>query len=146
MYQAHFPSESPHRLDYFAASRARLAEAIANPVTGHEWRWSEGMLKALSGLERNLRERILLENAPDARMPEVDSTRASLARQADALRHSFDALLAQTTALREAVAEGADPDEVCRDAENLLAALDATESAENELVLEGVTTDLGAGD
>jgi hypothetical protein len=146
MFQAHFPSESPHRLDYFAASRARLAEAIANPVAGHEWRWSEGMLKALAGIERDMRERIILENAPDGRLPEVDSTRASLARQADALRHNFDALLAQTVALREAVAEGADPQEVCRDAEDLLATLDATESAETELVLEGVNTDLGAGD
>jgi hypothetical protein len=104
------------------------------------------MRQALAGLERGLRQRILLEETHDGRSPEIDSTRASLARQADQLRHNRGALLAQTVALREAAADGADSDAVRRGAEELLVELDATESAERDLVLESVNTDLGVGD
>jgi hypothetical protein len=141
MFQARFPSESPQRWDLFGASRAQLAEAIAGPVARQE-----PMRQALAGLERGLRQRIMLEDMPDGRSPEIDSTRASLARQADQLRHNLDALLAQTVALREAVARGADTNALRRSAEDLLVDLDANESAERDLVLESVNTDLGVGD
>jgi hypothetical protein len=92
MFQAPFPSRSPQTPDDLAASRDRLAAAVARPVAGHERQWAAAVRHALAGVERGLRRRIARAEAPDGPALEIDRTRATLARQADGLRHKLEDL------------------------------------------------------
>jgi hypothetical protein len=143
MFQAPFLSRSPQTPDDLAASRDRLGAEVARPVAGHEW--AAAVRRALARVERGLRRRIDLA-APDGPCPDIDYTRATLARQADGLHQRRGEMLAQTVALGQGVADGADLGAVRRAAENLLVGLQEIETAETDLVLESVNTDLGVGD
>jgi hypothetical protein len=146
MFQAPFLSHIPQTPDDLAASRDRLAAAVARHAAGLECHCAMAVRDALAGVERGLRRRIALDDAADGPCPEIDSTRATLARQADGLHQRRWDLLAQTVAVGEAVADGADLGDVRRAAEELLVGLQAIETTETDLVLESVNTDLGVGD
>jgi hypothetical protein len=77
----------------------------------------------------------------------VDGTRETLVRRADELSQGHYELLAQAAALRQEL-RGARPDgEALRERlEAFAAALHKLEEAEAGLLLESVTTDIGAGD
>jgi hypothetical protein len=100
--------------------------------------WADGVDNALSQAERFLRR-----DPAQA----VDGTRQTLVRRANRLGRSHYGLLAQAAALRQALRCPDADDEALRERlEDFAAALHGLEEAEAGLVLESVTTDLGAGD
>jgi FAD/FMN-containing dehydrogenase len=98
--------------------------------------WARAVDNALSRIERLLRR-----DPADA----VDGTRQTLVRRADQLGQDHAALLAQTAALRQEL-RCADAATLRERLEEFAAALHRLEEKEAGLVLESVTTDLGAGD
>jgi hypothetical protein len=146
MFQAPFLSRFPQMADDLAASRDRLSAAMARCGAGYEGQCAAAVRHALAGVERGLRRRIALAGAPDGPCPDIDCTRATLARQADGLHQRRGDLLAQTVALGEGVAVGADLGALRRAAEELLVGLQEIETTQTDLVLESVNTDLGVGD
>jgi hypothetical protein len=146
MFQAPVLSHFSPMSDDLGAFRDRLAAEVARYGAGPQYRRAVAVRHALAGVEYGLRRRIALAEAPDSPCPEIDCTRATLARQADGLHRRRGDLLAQTVALGEGVADGADLGAVCRAAEELLVGLQEIEMAEADLVLESVNTDLGVGD
>jgi hypothetical protein len=146
MFQALLLSRFPQTPDDLTASRDRLAAEVARCAAGHKCRCAAPVRHALAGVERGLRRRIAQAEAADGPCSEIDCTRATLARQADGLHQRRGDLLAQTVALGEGVADGADFKAVRRAAEELLVGLQEIETAETDLVLESANTDLGVGD
>jgi hypothetical protein len=142
MLPAGFPSQDAKVQDPLLLLQDRLAQAVA----GHEKQCMEEVKQALAGIEGELRQRIVPPDTPDGLSPEIDCTRASLARRADELRRRLEVLLARTMDLSQRVAAGADFETVRGGAEDLLAGLEQIEEAETDLVQESVNTDLGVGD
>jgi len=149
----------------------RLESALSAAPVGYERTWAEKVSGALEDVEQVLREYTVESGASDGPFSEVDLTRPSLVRRVSALRRDLALQVGKAHALhteldhaaeaftaRPDKAEAAGVPEPARQAsvpdfgslrqrlEQLLAALLRLREGEAELVLESVTTDLGAGD
>jgi hypothetical protein len=123
MFQTRFLLRFPQTPDDLAASRDQLAAEVARCDAGHECQRAVAVRQALAGVERGLRRRIALAEAPDGPCPEIDCTRATLARQAEGLHQRRGDLLARTVALGRGVADGADLEAVRRATAELVGGL-----------------------
>jgi hypothetical protein len=151
--------------DSLVVSLESLRQALAADVPGREREWAEAVGAALVRIEGALRQQQAAAQAPDGSLAEVDETRPTLARQADALRNHYDDLLVQLLGLREEVRRAvvaftpaaessvrtsgagvADFGTIRQQAEQILTGLQENKETEAKLVLESVTTDIGAGD
>ena len=151
----------------------QLEEVLAHDVAGRERDWAEQVGAALRQLEEALVQHQADCESPGGMFAgEVDLKRPSLVRQVSELRREHIDFLAATKALRGDAVKVAQtfaaPPAAATDAtllpkpspaagipdfgalrkrgEELVAALGRHRRQENDLVLESVTTDLGAGD
>ena len=150
--------------DPLVVSLDALRQALVADVPGREREWAEAVGDALGCIERSLRQQAAAK-VSDGPLAEVDETRPTLARQADAVRSHYDDLLMQLLSLRDEVQRAivaftpaaelstrpsaagvADFGAIRRQAEQVLAGLQQNKETEAKLVLESVTTDIGAGD
>ena len=149
----------------------RLESTLPAVPVGYERTWAQKVGGALEAVEQDLREYTAESGASDGPFSEVDLTRPSLVRRVSALRRELAVEVGEARALhteldhaaeaftaRPGKGEPGDVPEPARQAsvpdfgslrqrlEQLLAALRRLRGSEAELVLESVTTDLGAGD
>lgn len=156
--------------DVLLLPRDELALALSAEVVGRELDWAESFSSALATLEDGLRQHIALAESVDGIFAKVELTRPTVLRQINQLRREHLHLLDEvrelqrlvTTATRAfqprralglldlpvAETRGTVPDfGALRDrAEHLIALLERHEEAEHLIVMESVTTDIGAGD
>jgi len=156
--------------DVLLLPRDELALALTAEVVGRELDWAESYSSALATLDDGLRQHIALVESDDGIFAKVELTRPTVLRQINHLRREHIDLLHEvrelqrlvTTATRafqprrvpgpfdlpEAESRACVPDfGALRDrAERLLALLERHEEAEHLIVMESVTTDIGAGD
>ena len=85
--------------DSLLLSLARLGQALAATVPGHESEWAEAVGDALARVQQGLRDHLL--STPDGRLAETDPTR--LAQQTDDVCRDERDLLEQVVALRKDV-------------------------------------------
>jgi hypothetical protein len=149
-----------------------LEQTLAEQAAGREHEWARRVADALAGVEQALRQHAAEAEAPAGLFAKVDLTRPTLARQAGELRAEHATLLervnalqaevrnaakvfqpqadsrAQTDALPEPVKASAIPDfgAIRQSLAQFLADLRRHRDQEVGLVLESVTTDIGAGD
>lgn len=139
-----------------------LDQALAAEVPGHERDWALMVGQSLAKVEYALREH--REEAPNELLAEVDGTRPSLARKADAVCRDHGAFLEQIRVLRDEVAHAAeafrpgqawgapgeggvvDFSDIRQRAEQFLAGLRHNKEDETQLVLESINGDIGVGD
>jgi hypothetical protein len=163
MVQSSSQSQPRKKDDILMFSLDGLRQALATETSGREREWLEAVGDALARIEVALRQHRVAAQAPDGPLAEVDQTRPTLARQADALRSDHDDFLMQLLALREQVrraveafqsgpaspasaSRGVDLGAIRQQAEQLLAGLQENREAETKLVQESINTDIGAGD
>jgi Hemerythrin HHE cation binding domain len=158
--------------DPLAQAIDRLEHAMQAEVAGHEHQWADDLGDALTGLAAVLRRHTDLAEAPDGLLSEVDLTRPTLNRQVGELRREHRDFLDQVGDLQAQVRSAArafawpprEPGSPSRLPEpapaasipdfgvlrqqltRLVHALRQHCDCENSLVIESVTTDLGAGD
>lgn len=149
-----------------------LRHVLAGEVSGRQCQWAEEVGQALARVEQGLRQHLTRAQSPDGPLAEIDGTRPSLVRQAGELCQEQGDLLEQCQALQKEVqwaasAFSSSADSFAQTAvvpkgngaggvpdfgtlrERLERFADAVQKAkemEASLVLESVTTDLGAGD
>lgn len=138
-----------------------LAEQAAADDRG----WAGAMWYALARLEKELQQHIEDLKAPDGLEAEVDQTRPTLVRQQEKLQQDYQNHLEQCLALKwetyrlaqplldaepEALGKAApasgDPQTLRERLQQFVTQLQAYQQTEAGLILESVTTDLGAGD
>jgi hypothetical protein len=146
----------------------RLESALAEEVTGRERPWSEQLGDRVNAVAQALRQHKDSTEAPGGLLAGSDLTR--LSRRVGELCQEHREFLQDLVVLREGLLQaaqafqqdprspatvvpipgkvGAVPDfgALRREAQDLLAALRKHTHEETDLVLEGVTTDIGAGD
>jgi hypothetical protein len=158
--------------DLLEASFDHLERALTPVVAGQEHAWAEQVEGALMHIRHALLRHAAEAEQPVGLFAEVDLTRPSLARQVGGLLREHDELLhrlrdysaevqtaarafrppaaiaGQTKILPEADHRRAIPDfgALRQRGVELLATLRHHRRQETELVLESVTTDIGAGD
>ncbi len=147
-----------------------LDRALAGDVTGRERAWAEQLAEALGLAEQALRQHATDAESPTGLFAEVDMTRPSLVRQVGELCREHDTFLEQAHTLQEearraarafapvpesaagalpvASPGGSIPDfgELRQRVATFRDALERHRDGETSLVVESVTTDLGAGD
>lgn len=142
-----------------------LQRVLAAGFPGRERQWAQTVGEALVRLEKALRRNLELAKAHEGSLAEVDDTRPTLSRGADALCKEQEDLLRQILSLREqtrlaadAFQQAADPSPketvacvpnfgaIRQRGEQLLAGLKRARETEAQLVLESVNTDIGVGD
>jgi hypothetical protein len=149
-----------------------LERALAEEFPGREREWGENVAGALSALEVALRQHAGLAEKPDGLFAGVDLKRPTFIRQMNGLRLGIADFLAEVRELRGRVCQAAQafqppaeplghPDrlpavvapaavphfgELRADVEEFLSRLEQHLEEETRLVLESVTTDIGAGD
>ncbi|HEV3255500.1 MAG TPA: hypothetical protein VG013_01345 [Gemmataceae bacterium] len=165
----------PAKTDVLSPALDRLERALAERGAGRERDWVERVDQALAAVEQGVRQHAATLEAPDGRVVDVDSPRLpspTVSRRAAKLHQELDGFLVETRALRAKVRgasqglgiavspsglagalavapeAGAIPDfsVFCKRAKELLEALNHYEEEEADLILEAVTTDIGAGD
>jgi hypothetical protein len=145
-------SKTDSRQDALAESLDRLRLAVASELAGREPEWTKAVGEACAGLEQALREHHVAVNGPDGAAGEIDETRPTLARRAVVVQRDQDNLLGQFAALCGEVQAAAAAGTISQlrpiraRAEHLLTDLQRNLDAENDLVQESVTTDIGVGD
>lgn len=158
--------------DTLLAAIGQLEQTLAGDPAGRERAWADRVHGALERAVAALRQHTTDADAPGGLFAEVDLTRPSLARQVGELRREHGELAERIVALQKALAPvreafaaparaagatsllpepppvAAVPDFAAIRArgEELVAALARHRDVENGLVVESVTTDLGAGD
>jgi hypothetical protein len=157
--------------DLLAQAMERLERAMAADVPGSEREWAAGTGDALAGMDAILRKHATLAEGPDGAFSAVDLTRPTLARRVAKLRREHRMFLVQVRDLRARIEQAASAFEAPSAAANspdlpepeapdgvadfgarrhelaeFLDALQRHYDCENSLVIESVTTDLGAGD
>jgi hypothetical protein len=157
--------------DVLAMALLRLQQALACDVTGREREWAEQLGEALTWAERALQQHTTESESASGVFAEVDLTRPSLVRQVGALCREHGDLLERARALQQEAQRAAraftppshppepgipaphardggvlDFGELRQRVEGFIAALERHREGENSLVVESVTTDLGAGD
>jgi hypothetical protein len=162
---------SNDRIDPLSASVHELQQVLAQGYPGRERDWAERVSVALGAVETALRQHAGLSETPDGIFAAVDLRRPTLLRQMNDLRLSLTDLLGEVGALRERVRQAgrafttSDPHgvldslpapvaraavphfgELRAEVEDFLGRLRQQHQEETRLVLESVTTDIGAGD
>jgi len=129
----------------------------------YEREWIEGVNAAVIEMGTALRKHMKLADLPKGLFAEVDETRPTLARQIHGLCGDHYDLLVSTIFLHDEIQHAAEVIRAGRDGtgepgdlpdletiiqrgERLVADLRQVQDAENKLVLESVTTDIGVGD
>src|SRR5262245_20363736 len=166
------PQAGRSKEDLLVRATERLHQALGAQVPGREREWAEDVSGALTGLEALLRQHAAAAEAPDGLFAEIDLTRPTLVRRAGELRQEHGSLLEQTRGLLGQVAKaagafqgagpcGAEPAALpAPPAVNAVTDLGALREGglrlanalaqhrerESRLLIESVTTDLGAGD
>jgi hypothetical protein len=149
-----------------------LEHTMDADVPGHELLWALEANDALTELDTVLRRHAVLAEVPDGLFSEVDQTRPTLNRRVGKLRREHRDFLVQVQNLqtevqqaayavhsphRQASAPAFSPESAATGSETeigtihqhltrFLNALREHQDCENSLVIESVTTDLGAGD
>jgi DNA-binding response OmpR family regulator len=134
-----------------------LEGALARDVSGREPDWLEELAQILTRVEQVLQQHAADSEAFDGLFAEVDGTRASLARQVNVLYQRSAAFLVQVGDLQrelqaalatasEARNGGPDLHSLRAHLKQFLTALQKHRQEEMDLVLDSVTTDIGAGD
>jgi hypothetical protein len=156
--------------DVLLLPRDELALALAADSVGRESDWADSVASALAELEEALRQHIALAESGDGIYLMVDLTRPTLVRQINHLRRQHNDLLMQLRDLQLLAARavrafqprnlfdaldslldeppGSIPDfgALRERAQRFLKALARHGEAEDMVVLESVTTEIGAGD
>lgn len=158
--------------ELLSAPLERLGTALANDPAGREGIWAEGLASALAAVAEALRRHAAAAEAPGGPLAQVDLTRPTLVRQVSQLRQEHVDLPGQAEALaaearQVATSFGVPTDTVTASDElpppagggppadvsqlrsrvqEYLAALRHHADEEAGLLIESVTTDLGAGD
>ncbi len=149
-----------------------LERAMAAPVPGKERDWAEGVVGALEETVQALRRHAAATDMPGGMYSKVDLTRPTLARQVGGLRQEHSDFLGQAVSLQAELRGTAETFRPAREAgvpngalpapsgargvpdfgalrakaDELLKSLRRHRDDEAALVIESVTTDLGAGD
>jgi hypothetical protein len=160
------------RSELLQAPIEKLERALAKETPGRERAWAEEVDRTLGRVQQTWERHIEDAEAPDGMFAEVDLTRPSLVREVGELCHEHQDMFRQLQALREEVRQaarafntspdtggptGAFPEPAATDSipdfgvlrqqlEQFLAALIGHRDHEAALVIESVTTDIGAGD
>jgi len=159
------------RNDPLSAPVCELQQVLAQGFPGRERDWAERVAAGLSVVEAALRQHAGLAEAPDGLFAGVDLQRPTFVRQMNGLRLELNDLLRQVRDLRERVRQARQafstsephgyPDrlpvpvartavphfgELRAEVEDLLCRVHQHREEETRLVLESVTTDIGAGD
>lgn len=149
----------------------RLEGALRSDIPGSERAWAEQVGNALAGVEVAVRQHAATVEAPDGMYAQVDLTRPTLARQVSELRQEHRDFVQQAGLLGREVASAAElfesqtqpkpastlpepagvraiPDfgAIRQRVERFLDAVRHHLNAENDLILESVTTEIGVGD
>jgi len=151
--------------DFLDRSLEVLRHALASDFPGRERQWAQSVGEALTRIGKTLGQNLELAKAHEGPLAEVDDTRPTLSREADALCMEQDELLGQIVALREEVRLAAEAFQHSTDSartatlasvpnfgairqrgDQLLTGLERTRETESHLVLESVNTDIGVGD
>src|SRR5579885_1644599 len=135
--------------DVLLASAEQLQQAAATVPPGREREWAARVAGAMAGVGRALRK-----HGTPGLFEQVDLERPSLAHQAAELSQEHRELLARAEALEAEAraAAGAEPPAspdfglLRQRVQQCAAALSEHRQDENGLVIESVTTDLGAAD
>jgi len=131
--------------------------------SGHEREWIERLNAAVIELGAALRKHMKFADLPEGIFAEVDETRPTLARQIHGLCGDHYDLLVSTVFLHDEIQHAAeviragregrgepsdlpDLETIIQRGERLVTDLRQVQDAENKLVLESVTTDIGVGD
>jgi hypothetical protein len=135
-----------------AAAVASLERALGEgPVLDHR-AWADQLDQALLAVERAVRRHEGDLEPPDGELVEVARDRIpspGLDRAVAGLQHDLEGFLAEARALRaqlRAATPRADFQAVRRRAAEFLTALDDYQMQEAHVILDAVTTDIGAGD
>ncbi len=162
----------PDKHDPVSGPVCELEQALAKGFPGRERDWAERVSAALGALEGALRQHAGEAGAPDGVFASVDRHRPTFVRQMNGLRLGLTDLVREAHVLRERVRQAGqafhpkagslgNPDRLPRpvapaavphfgelrgELEQFLRRLRRHRDAENRLVLESVTTDIGAGD
>jgi hypothetical protein len=159
------------KVDILSQALEHLEQALHADVAGKERDWAEGVAGGLTHVVHALRKHATETENPSGLYAEVDLTRPTLARQVGELRREHGDFLhkaldlhnnvqklrqAFTAATRPVpmadplpappVTTTADFSAIRNLGDQLLASLSHHQQLETDLVLESVTTDLGAGD
>jgi hypothetical protein len=142
----------------FLTAAAELKQALALDSTGRERDWAERVDRALAALVAAVQRHHATLQAPSGGVVDVDNGRVpspAVDRRLSVLYEELEGVLGEAAALRArlqrvltSATAGELPDfTLCRRrAEELLDALDRYEADEADLILDSVTTDIGAGD
>jgi len=140
-----------------------LRSAVESPVPGHEGEWAATVSDALRQLETAQRAHFERARTKEGPLDAIDKTRPALVRRAGELLAEEKAQLERMAVLtgnlqaaatafqpgaRNVAARGAVPDfsAVRQQVEDILAQAQHAKEVEDQLVIESVTTELGAGD
>jgi Hemerythrin HHE cation binding domain len=158
--------------DLLAQAIERLEHTMEAEVPGHEYQWATETGAALTGLDAVLRKHAVMAEAPDGLFSEIDLNRPTLSRQVGKLEREHKDFLERVRDLRTQVQSAAtifqsprpqvsssgslpapastagvaDFGALRQQLAKFLGALREHHDCENALVIESVTTDLGAGD
>lgn len=158
--------------DALTSAARLLRQALSEDIPGREREWAAEVDGALAVADAALRQHAGLAETPDALFAGVDLRRPTCVRQVNGLRLGINDLLSEVRKLRERVRRASQafqpiaeplghPDrlpaavaplavphfgELRQAAEAFLTRLRRHREEETRLVLESVTTDIGAGD
>lgn len=131
----------------------KLEKMLSAAAPGRERDWADRLAVNLTRFINALQRHVSETEATTGMFSKVDQTRPSLARQVSALRRDHDSFLVSARELREELrralrSPGPIPDlgSIRSRLEELTTALKRHREEESGLVIESVTTDLGAGD
>jgi len=162
---------SKEKNDPLTIPLTRLERILSEPYPGRERDWAEGVGAALGALEAGLRQHEYLAETPNGLFAGVDLHRPTFVRQMNGLRLDIASFLRELQELRSRLGQAArafqPPDlsgsmdrlptpvaraavphfgELRRGVGGFLGRLRRHRDEETRLVLESVTTDIGAGD
>jgi hypothetical protein len=161
--------------DNLEAAADGLERALAEEVGGREQAWAGNVDGALAAVEEAVREHAAALEGPDGRLVEVDRDllpSPTVTRRAAHLRQELDGFLKEAQALRSKVPGAVQTSGVSANPQNLAGALEVAPEAgaapdrgvfhqrarrlleglrrypkeEGEVILDGITPDIGAGD
>ena len=137
------------KTDDITAAVGQLEKVLGEP-TDQERAWTGRVDAALARLEEALRRQAKLLRPPDGRVPDVDRPLLPSPgedRKAAGLQHELEDFLQEIKALRAQVQDARSVIEPLRErVRALVEAVRRHEHAEVDLILDSVTTDIGAGD
>lgn len=136
-----------------------LKKAVAAESSGNDRAWSQQLSDALAELEEAMRRHVAEAEAPAGIYAEVDLTRPSLVREVGELRREHAVFADQLADLRLQLQRaargmperpGTDPasglSAIRQAVRDFVTALEQHRAHEAGVLIESVTTDLGAGD